>query len=432
MSLTLPRPGPAVALALVPLLLITLTGCDQFRDAFAPKEVDDCPAVQGNPSADGLTAQGVVLVDRSAWLCQVEEGVLDLTEKLAELFVDEEFYALPGRRLVTLGLFDGETARSSLSTWEVPDSDAVDARVEADLADFQACLQEVYLPENLAQGPLREGSDVLGALTDGEAAFVRGSGKDDGVLRELAVVTDGRTNSGCLDLVEHATEWALATEVAAEAADRCRGSGAWPEHDLTGVDLEFHLWMTSHDSDSRQGDAWLYDLWQEVCASSSAACDVRSPEGVDGEDRFPGSEGPRDFPEDAAAEIPGWKPACEPQELAGDLLFPHDSATPLPGAADLLAGLADHNRDCVDGTVTVTGHTDSQGSAEYNDALSLRRAEYVAQRLLGHGFIDVVAVGRGEHELVCSGDYDGNDDVNDECPASNRRVVVEFPEMTEG
>jgi outer membrane protein OmpA-like peptidoglycan-associated protein len=57
--------------------------------------------------------------------------------------------------------------------------------------------------------------------------------------------------------------------------------------------------------------------------------------------------------------------------------------------------------------VVVTGHTDRAAEADYNDSLSLKRAEAVRQLLVGRGLPadSVIAAGRGEREpLVASAD----------------------------
>jgi outer membrane protein OmpA-like peptidoglycan-associated protein len=50
--------------------------------------------------------------------------------------------------------------------------------------------------------------------------------------------------------------------------------------------------------------------------------------------------------------------------------------------------------------LTVAGHTDSLGTDQYNDALSLRRAERVRGLLVARGIspASIVAVGRGKRE----------------------------------
>jgi len=52
--------------------------------------------------------------------------------------------------------------------------------------------------------------------------------------------------------------------------------------------------------------------------------------------------------------------------------------------------------------VMITAHTDTTGSPELNDKLSLERASALCERLISHGLRAelVQAVGRGEHELA--------------------------------
>ena len=52
--------------------------------------------------------------------------------------------------------------------------------------------------------------------------------------------------------------------------------------------------------------------------------------------------------------------------------------------------------------LTVAGHTDTVGTDQYNDALSLRRAERVQALLIARGISpsSIVAVGRGKRELL--------------------------------
>ena len=49
----------------------------------------------------------------------------------------------------------------------------------------------------------------------------------------------------------------------------------------------------------------------------------------------------------------------------------------------------------------MAGHTDTVGTDQYNDALSLRRAERVRALLIGRGIApdSVGAIGRGKREL---------------------------------
>jgi OOP family OmpA-OmpF porin len=69
--------------------------------------------------------------------------------------------------------------------------------------------------------------------------------------------------------------------------------------------------------------------------------------------------------------------------------------------------------------IVVTGHTDTVGQPDFNDRLSLQRAETIAQLLIARGLppASVTAVGRGERELlVPTGDQVAE--------ARNRRVEI--------
>jgi hypothetical protein len=72
--------------------------------------------------------------------------------------------------------------------------------------------------------------------------------------------------------------------------------------------------------------------------------------------------------------------------------------------------------------ITVTGHTDTSGSAAYNLELSQRRAEAVAAELIRQGVPagEIVTVGRGEEQLLVP----TADGVRE---PRNRRVEIEFP-----
>ena len=69
--------------------------------------------------------------------------------------------------------------------------------------------------------------------------------------------------------------------------------------------------------------------------------------------------------------------------------------------------------------VVVTGNTDTVGSEDYNDKLSLKRAEAVRQMFIARGLPPdaVIAAGRGERELLVA----TADNVPEE---KNRRVVI--------
>ncbi len=94
-------------------------------------------------------------------------------------------------------------------------------------------------------------------------------------------------------------------------------------------------------------------------------------------------------------------PAPAPTELAEFLVFfGLDEATLDAEARRVVAEAAEAYRTTGAARVTVTGHTDTSGSAAYNLALSERRAEAVANELvqLGVPDADITTIAAGETE----------------------------------
>ncbi|MFA5582230.1 MAG: OmpA family protein [Paracoccaceae bacterium] len=87
-----------------------------------------------------------------------------------------------------------------------------------------------------------------------------------------------------------------------------------------------------------------------------------------------------------------------------DILFATDSAAVRPALQGDLRALAANLQSYPDTSVDVIGHTDSTGAAAYNQDLSARRANAVANVLLQNGVPSwrVRAFGRGEDAPVAS------------------------------
>ncbi|MEM1237902.1 MAG: OmpA family protein [Pseudomonadota bacterium] len=102
-----------------------------------------------------------------------------------------------------------------------------------------------------------------------------------------------------------------------------------------------------------------------------------------------------------------------------DILFDVDSADLRPDLQGDLVSLADSLQRYPDSTVTIVGHTDNTGTAEYNQNLSQRRAEGVAGILLANGVPSsrVRAFGRGENDPIDS-------NLTPEGRQQNRRVDI--------
>lgn len=103
------------------------------------------------------------------------------------------------------------------------------------------------------------------------------------------------------------------------------------------------------------------------------------------------------------------------------LLFATDSAELLPTGHQIVIALAQVAKNHGNGGVEVDGFTDTTGSSEHNDKLSLARAQAVASELSQNG-VDMNRIqtqGYGEHQLAV--------ETPDNTPeAKNRRVVVKM------
>ncbi|WP_179378426.1 OmpA family protein [Jannaschia marina] len=105
--------------------------------------------------------------------------------------------------------------------------------------------------------------------------------------------------------------------------------------------------------------------------------------------------------------------------LPQDILFDTDSASLRADLQSDIRALGRNLQQYPDTAVQVIGHTDSEGSAAYNQDLSERRARAVAGVLLEQGVSGsrVVPIGRGEAQPVASNN-------TSEGRRQNRRVEI--------
>ncbi|MBM3774214.1 MAG: OmpA family protein [Acidobacteria bacterium] len=89
-----------------------------------------------------------------------------------------------------------------------------------------------------------------------------------------------------------------------------------------------------------------------------------------------------------------------------DVLFDSGKATLKPGAREKLAKVAGLLLGHPALRLEIEGHTDSVGSEEYNQRLSIQRAIGVQEYLLENGITEVTAQGYGESRPVASNDDD--------------------------
>ena len=102
-----------------------------------------------------------------------------------------------------------------------------------------------------------------------------------------------------------------------------------------------------------------------------------------------------------------------------DILFALDSATVRSDLRRDLGVVAGNLQAYPNSTISIEGHTDNTGTANYNRILSQRRANAVADILVNNGVppARLYAVGRGENEPVAS-------NLSATGRAQNRRVEI--------
>ncbi|QBI20067.1 OmpA family protein [Egibacter rhizosphaerae] len=113
---------------------------------------------------------------------------------------------------------------------------------------------------------------------------------------------------------------------------------------------------------------------------------------------------------------------------AADILFEFDESDLTDEAMEVLAEAAEILAEAEPDDVLVEGHTDGIGDDDYNDQLSLERAEAVIAELADRDELSGIAFeaeGRGSREpIAAEEDEDGND--LEDGRARNRRVELSF------
>ena len=113
-------------------------------------------------------------------------------------------------------------------------------------------------------------------------------------------------------------------------------------------------------------------------------------------------------------------------DMPGNVTFAFNSADLNAQFYPVLDKVAETLKEYDKSVVEVAGHTDSVGSDTYNQTLSERRANSVADYLSGHGMTRtrMVTIGAGEGHPVASND-------TEEGRADNRRVEITIVPVSE-
>ena len=118
-------------------------------------------------------------------------------------------------------------------------------------------------------------------------------------------------------------------------------------------------------------------------------------------------------------------PIRHPVKIVANISFDFDSARIKPQFYGPLDNLAATLRKYPQSYIDVIGHTDAQGDASYNQALSERRARAVQSYLAARGVNQarMVAYGQGESQPVATNDTAAG-------RAANRRVELRITPAT--
>ena len=134
------------------------------------------------------------------------------------------------------------------------------------------------------------------------------------------------------------------------------------------------------------------------------------------------NDGVADAVDQCPDTLPGAKvdaQGCGYEFTLSGATFEPNSDQLTPAGQDSLAAVAEQLKVFGDVSITIEGHTDSLGSAEYNLDLSTRRAKAARDFLVRKGISQtrITYVGKGEAEPIASND-------TEEGRAQNRRVVL--------
>lgn len=166
---------------------------------------------------------------------------------------------------------------------------------------------------------------------------------------------------------------------------------------------------------STGGNCWRTTGWTPADAFTDCDADLMPPPPAP-------APPPPPPPPPAPAPAPAPLPAPTPEKVtfAADAFFDFDKAALKPEGQARLDDLVSKIRDMTLEVVIAVGHTDSIGAADYNQRLSVRRAESVKSYLVGQGIEAnrIYTEGKGENQPIAS-------NKTREGRAKNRRVEIE-------
>jgi OOP family OmpA-OmpF porin len=213
------------------------------------------------------------------------------------------------------------------------------------------------------------------------------------------------------------------------------GTPAPDPKDPKAIDAYWRAASTKQVWKNTTGLCWRSGYWTPALAIEECDPDlVKKPEPVPAAAPAPEPPPPPPAPEPEPAPL---QPPTEappavllPQKISfsADALFDFDKAVLKPDAKSMLDELASTLRGAEYDVILAVGHADRIGNEQYNQKLSLRRANAVKQYLVSKGIEEnrISVEGKGESEPVtgaeCKG-LKGNKLI--QCLQPDRRVDVE-------
>jgi OmpA-OmpF porin, OOP family len=369
----------------------------------------------GQEPAD--TSDTVVLVDitGSFWPKAGQRASLPADPTAVAVSALLKAFDTAGTRLVSFGTFDGSSAtvdwKLAGAVLPAPTGDSAETAAEQQTA--QNCLTST-VNSAITAPPQAPGTDVMAALA---AAGQQLQGAPASVRKNAVLITDGLSNTGCLNLSNVISKGQSASTVLESCPERAtlallHGVGL----QLDGIGYQ----ATQPPLDTVE-QTWVQSYWTSMCTAlqvaSPASCVAASSR-----DTTRASASSR--LSDPAITFPTVSGHTAVVPVPSDLLFAFDSAALSTSGEAYLALLAGRVKAAGRGITEVIGHTDATGGASYNLGLSQRRAAAVSAYLAALGFARVTAVGLGEADPACTPQYTAAGAPIPSCMAQNRRVQI--------
>lgn len=373
-----------------------------------------CSWTNANPgSTSGASSSTVVLVDTSAsyWPRKgTSESLPDNPgDAVSTLFRN---FGGSGTQLVSLGTFNGSSTTISwlLTDTPLPVPAGTAGAIKRERNDDSRCVTAMLnrADQTTSQVP---GTDIVSAL-DAAGSMVGATASD----RKVVLVTDGLSNTGCLDLNKVLRQGQSASDV----VQSCSGQGGLKQ--LAGVSVQLDgIGYQALGKPLQTGQQnWLVNYWRDLCSALKVSAPQSCVSSSDSKRRVRVSDSDRaSDPRISFPKVHGTKVV-----VPSPLLFAFNSSTLTQTAQSYLNLLVQQIRSSGRQVEQVIGHTDRVGTAAYNLGLSRRRAQAVRSYLSEQGFSGIRASGVGFSQPACPQEYYPSGRPNKSCMAKDRRVEI--------